>query len=182
MPAHATVISPENKESVTKLKEILSKHANFVVTTYSGLSVVDMGELRSAVREKDGRVKVVKNNLFRIALKESAVHASAADAISDKLKGPIAVTFAGADISAISKALVDFSKKNNKVEVITGFLEGKKLDKAEVQQIANLPSREQLLTIIGRGLNTPATKIAIGMKEVITSLARGIRAVGEKNG
>ncbi len=180
--AQAPAISPENKESVAELKEILSKHANFVVTTYSGLNVVDMGELRTAVREKDGRVKVVKNNLFRIALKESAVHSAAAEDISALLKGPIAVSFAGEDISAVSKALVDFSKKNNKVDIITGCLEGKKLGKSDVQQIANLPSREQLLTIIGRGLNTPATKIAIGMKEVITSLARGIRAVGEKNG
>lgn len=179
MPA---VASPANKASVAELKEILSKHKDFVATTYSGLNVVEMGELRSAVREKQGRVKVIKNNLFRLALKESPVHKDAAEKIGEQLIGPVAVTFMDGDFSAASKAIVDFSKKINKVSIITGCMDGKCLDKTEVQAIANLPSREQLLTIIGRGLNTPATKIAIGMKEIMAGLARGIKAVGEKNG
>jgi large subunit ribosomal protein L10 len=61
-------------------------------------------------------------------------------------------------------------------------MDGQYLKASEVKAIETLPSREELLTVIGRGLNTPATKIAVGMKEVIASLARGIKAVGEKNG
>lgn len=178
----AAAISQENKDSVAELKEILGKYHNFVITTYSGMNVVEMGEMRTAVREKEGRVKVVKNNLFAIALKESSVHKDIADEIGSQLKGPIAVTFVGADMSATSKALVDFAKKVNKVEILQGCMDGKRLSKSEISAIASLPSREALLTIIGRGLNTPATKIAIGMKEIIASLGRGIRAVGEKNG
>ena len=50
-----------------------------------------------------------------------------------------------------------------------------------MKQIANLPTKEELLTIIGRGLNTPAQKIATGINEIMASLARGINAVAEKN-
>ena len=61
-------------------------------------------------------------------------------------------------------------------------MDGEFLEKKDVEAAANLPSREELLASIGRGLNTPATKIATGMNQIISSLARGIKAVGEKNG
>lgn len=61
-------------------------------------------------------------------------------------------------------------------------MDGEFLDKKGVEAIAGLPGREELLTIIGRGLNTPATKIATGINQIMAGLARGIKAVAEKNG
>ena len=165
-----------------ELKALLAERENFVLTTYSGLSVVEIGELRAELRAKDGRMKVVKNNLFRLALQQSEHHKGAADSIAADLTGPIAVTFTGGDLPAATKVLVDYAKKTGKIELKSGSLDGQYLDPAGVQQIANLPSREELLSIIGRGLNTPAQKIATGMNQIIAGLARGIKAVGEKNG
>ncbi len=170
------------EEKLSELKQILSERSNFVLTTYSGMDVEELSSLRTLVRESDSRVKIVKNRLFHLALKESGEHSSIADEIRDDLRGPVAVTFVGEKFPEAAKALVAFAKKNDKVKIKAGVMDGAFLSDSEVNAIATLPSREELLTIIARGLNTPATKIATGVNEIMASLARGIKAVGEKNG
>jgi len=83
-------------------------------------------------------------------------------------------------LPAIAKIIVEESKKEEKIQLKGGYFEGKFLDQVEVKNIAGLPTKEELLAIIARGLNTPAQKIAIGINEVIAKLARGIKAVAEK--
>ncbi len=174
--------SVQNKEALIQVKKILSENPEFVLSTYSGLNVAKMTELRARIRQKKARMKIIKNSLFLIALRESPVHSAYAQNAEDQLKGPIAVTFLKDDFSMVSKLLVDYSKEEKAVEVRAGFSEGKFLKQSEVKELAGLPSREELLSIIGRGLKTPAQKIAIGMNEVIAKLARAVKAVGEKNG
>ena len=174
--------APSKIEELSKIKTILSERGSFVVTTYSGLSVAEISDLRGQVREKGARFKVIKNRLFKRALQEDEAYAGLADKLGDALKGPVAVTFIDEDFPVVSKLLVDYAKKQDKVQVKSGCMDGEYLQKSDVEAVANLPSREELLAIIGRGLNTPATKIATGMNQIIASLARGIRAVGEKNG
>ena len=170
------------KEKLEEIKELLSQRGNFVLTTFSGLDVEQMTGLRSEIREKDSRLKVVKNHLFKLALKESPDHSAVLESFETELKGPVAVTFVGEEFPSVAKTLVEFSKKNDKVVIKSGYMDGQFLGANEVKAIATLPSREELLAVIGRGLNTPATKIAMGMNEVIAKLARAIKAVGEKNG
>lgn len=173
--------APAKVEQYNQLKKILGERGDFVVSTYSGLTVGQFGELRAQVRAKGARMRVVKNNIFRLLLKETAAYAPIADDMAKVLKGPVAISFASADLPAVSKAILEFAKKNDKVEVRGGCLDGQFLGKTEVEAVANLPSREELLSIIGRGLNAPATKIATGMKQIITSVARGINEVARKN-
>lgn len=174
--------SVKNQERLSELKSILAEKKNFVVTTYSGLSVDEITDLRGQVREQAGRYKVVKNNLFRIVLKESPEHAGVLEKIESDLKGPLAVAFTEENMPGLSKTLVKFAKDSEPVDIKAGCMDGGYLSGAEVKQIATLPTREEMLGIIGRGLNTPAQKIATGMNQIISSLARGIKAVGEKNG
>lgn len=174
--------APENIEKLKDLKEILANNSNFLLSTYSGLNVSQMVELRSEVRAKAGQMKVIKNRLFKRALAESDEHKEALESLDADLKGPIAVVFAGDEMPAVAKALVEKSKTQNKIALKGGYFDGKYLSEADVKTVANLPTREELLTIIGRGLNTPSVKIALGMKQVIAKLARGIKATGEKNG
>ncbi|MBI3394288.1 MAG: 50S ribosomal protein L10 [Spirochaetia bacterium] len=175
--------SPKKAEQLEQIKNLLKEKKNFVVSTYSGLTVEKMTDLRRRVRAKNGRLRVLKNNLVRKALAESDGHKDVLSQMDPDLFGPIAYTFVeDRDFPAVTKALLDYSKEADMVKVRSGSLEGRYLPTAEVKQIANLPSREEMLAIIGRGLNTPAQKIAVGMKEVITSIARAVKAVGEKNG
>jgi len=175
-------IAPRKIEGLAELKDKLTASENFILTTYSGLNVVEMGALRSKIREKNSSVKVVKNNLFKIALRESSVHKELADQLDADLKGPVAVVFAGSDLPSVSKTLIEYSKKESKFQVKIGCMDGKILAKDEIVQIATLPSREELLAQIARGFNTPVTQIASGMNQIISGLARAIKAVGEKNG
>ncbi len=169
-------------EKLKEIQDILKEKTNFVVTTYSGLNVEQMSEVRRDIREHQGVMKVVKNNLFRIALKESPEHQAEAEKFDSALEGPTAVTFVNGDFPAVSKLLVKVAKDMAPVEIKAGCMDGKFLETSEVQAIATLPSREEMLGIIGRGLNAPAQKIATGMNEIMASLARGLKALGEKNG
>lgn len=174
--------SIENQEKLVEIKKILSTNKNFVIGTYAGLNVEQLLQLRAAVREKNSRLKVVKNTLFKIALKESPEHSALVDSLAPQLKGPVVVAFVDDDLPSVAKLIKDFSEKNDKVQIKSGVMDGQYLSAAEVKDIAGLPTKEELLSIIARGLNTPAQKIAIGINEIISSLARGIKAVGEKNG
>jgi len=172
--------APVKIKQLDELKGILQEHGDFVVTTYSGLTVAQMIELRERVRETSGRLKVVKNNLFYRALQE--LQPEVAEGIKDELHGPIAVTFVPADFPAVTKVLVEYAKKSEKVNIKSGAMDKAYLKKQDLENIATLPSKDELLGIIGRGLNAPATKIATGVNQIMASLARGIKQVGEKNG
>lgn len=174
--------APRKEELLKEIKGILSERSNFVLMTYSGLNVEQMSAVRREVRAGKGLVKVVKNNLFRRALQESPEHAGALAGLDAQLHGPLAVTFTANDMPTISKLVLKYSKEIESVQIKGGCLDGRFLAKAEVTEIATLPSKEELLAVIGRGLNTPAQKIATGMNAIIAGLARGIKAIGEKNG
>lgn len=174
--------APSKIKQLNEIKSMLDERGSFVVTTYSGLSVAEIGDLRGQVRAKGARFRVVKNNLFQLALKENAAYAEMNEQMAGVLKGPVAIAFIDEDFPVVSKLLMDYSKKQDKVQIKSGIMDGEFLQKKDVEAIASLPSREELLAIIGRGLNTPATKIATGINQILSGLARGIKAVGEKNG
>jgi len=178
----AKKIAPRKIEGLKEIKERLAQSGDFILATYSGLDVVQMGEVRAKIREKNSSLKIIKNNLFKIALRDSPAHKNFASEMDAELKGPIAVVFAGKNLPSVSKALVEYSKTESKLQVKIGCMNGKVLAKDEIIQIATLPSREELLAQIARGLNTPATQIASGLNQIMASLARAIRATGEKNG
>jgi len=173
--------SVENKDKIETISAILKEKPNFVVTTYSGLDVEKLTKLRGQIRQANGTMKVLKNTLFHLALSQSEAHKEAADGLKDVLKGPCAVIFVTDDVPSVAKIVVNEGKTEDKLALKGGYFEGRFLPKSEVQAIADLPSRDELLAIIGRGLNTPATKIATGINQIMAALARGIKAVAEKN-
>ena len=168
----------------TELKDeyaaLLKKHPNFIVTHYQGLDVAQISALRKKLRDAGASYTVVKNNVFSIALKESG---TAKDFPFDStMKGPNAIAFSGPDVPAVAKVLRDFSKDNEKLKVTAGVMESTYFDAKGIAAIADLPSREQILAQLAAMLNSPATKIAGTLNNVIASLARGNKSVAEKNG
>lgn len=159
---------------------ILKSRPNFIVTQYQGLDVAQISALRKKLREAGGAYTVVKNNVFSLALKESGVAQNFP--YDSTLKGPNAIAFAGEDVPAVAKALRDFGKDNDKLKITAAVMESTYYDAKGVATIADLPSREQILAQIAAMLNSPATKIAGTLNNIMASLARGIRSVAEKNG
>lgn len=155
---------------VSKLKE----RNNIILTNYSGIMVKDLSKLRRTLRSKNTEYRVVKNTLFRRALKEVGIQG-----LDDYLKGPIAVAFIKEEIGEVTKALKDFAKDVEKFSYTAGILENVLYGEDQLKRIADIPSKEVLLAQIMGLVNGPARGIAVGMNQIVASLARGIKAVAE---
>ena len=163
-------------DEVAELKARLQEKGNVILTDYSGVKVNDIAVLRRQLAEKGAKYKVVKNNLFRRALEESGYKN-----IDEHLKGPIGVAFAGEQVGEVAKVLKDFADKNDKFSFFAGILENTVYGKEQIRKVADLPSKEVLLSQTMSMINGPARSIATGMNQIMASLARGIKAVAEAN-
>jgi large subunit ribosomal protein L10 len=167
----------ENKqEIVADLKQTLSQSQLAVVIDYQGLTVAEITDLRRRLRPKGTVCKVTKNTLMGIAIKEDPKW----QPMEEFLAGASAFLLVQEDIGGAIKAYQEFQKAAKKTEIRGGVMEGRALKEADVKAIADLPSKEQLMAQVAGALNALATKIAVGVKEVPSSLARGIKAVSEQ--
>jgi large subunit ribosomal protein L10 len=167
----------ESKEAiVSELKELLSESQMAFIIDYKGLSVAEITDLRRRLRPSGTTCKVTKNTLMGIAIKEDEKWQPMEQFLSDTS----AFVLVKDEVGAAVKAYKEFQKVSKKSELRGGVMEGRALTQAQVEAIGNLPSKEQLMGQIAGALNALATKIAVGVKEVPGSLARGIKAVSEK--
>ena len=159
---------------VDEVRERLSESSASVVTEYRGLTVAAMAELRRTLRASGGDFKVFKNTLVRRAI-EGGDHAG----LADHLTGPTAITFVSGDVSAVAKALKDFAKANPELIIKGGVLDGKSLSDTELKALADLPSREVLLSQLAGLIASPMQQLAGLFKAVPQSLAYGLKALIE---
>ncbi|MGL5923329.1 50S ribosomal protein L10 [Chroococcidiopsis sp.] len=169
----------ENKqEIVADLKASLNESQLALVINYQGLSVAEITDLRRRLRPTGTVCKVTKNTLMGIAI-------SGQDnwlAMEELLQGSSAFLLVKEDISGAIKAYQDFQKASKKTELRGGVMEGRLLKEADVKALGDLPSKEQLMAQIAGAINALATKVAVGINEVPSSLARGIQAYADKDG
>ncbi|MFP4007766.1 MAG: 50S ribosomal protein L10 [Spirulinaceae cyanobacterium] len=167
----------ESKEAVVaELKEDFSNIQLAVVIDYKGLSVSEIGELRNNLREVGATCKVAKNTLMNLAIAEDERW----QPMQEFLKDSSAFLLVKEDVSGAVKAYKAFQKSTKKTELRGGVMEGRALSQADVEALGDLPSKEQLYAQIAGGLNALATKLAVAINEVPTSLGRAIKAVSEK--
>jgi large subunit ribosomal protein L10 len=163
-------------DEVELLVSRLQERNNVILTNFSGVKVKDLSRLRKILRENNAEYRVVKNNLFKRALEKAGI-----EGLDGYLKGPIGVAFIKDEIAEVAKALKDFGKDEESFSYTAGILESTVYGGEEIKRIANLPSREVLLSQTMSLVNGPATGIAMAMNQVMASLARGIKAVAEAN-
>ncbi|HMB20655.1 MAG TPA: 50S ribosomal protein L10 [Spirochaetota bacterium] len=163
-------------DAVTDLVNKLKEKQNIILTDYSGIKVEELHKLRRSLGEKDIDYKVVKNSLFSRALKDAGF-----PDINEHLVGPIGVVFAKEDLSEAAQVIKNFSKEQENFEFSLGVMDNEIYGKDQLKKIADIPSREELLAQIMSLLNGPATNMAMMQKQVMSSLARGIKAVAEQN-
>ncbi|KQQ28150.1 MULTISPECIES: 50S ribosomal protein L10 [unclassified Frondihabitans] len=129
-----------NKEaSVAELTELFRSSTAVLLTEYRGLSVAQLKTLRTGIRE-DATYAVVKNTLTKIA-----ANAAGISSFDDELAGPSAIAFVHGDPVAVAKSMREFAKANPELIVKGGYFDGNALTAAEVNQLADLESREVLL-------------------------------------
>ena len=146
-------LSRQQKEQlVESYQEGLAKAPHAFLVDYKGVTVIQVSELRQKIREAGGRYEVVKN---RLVLR--AIGGEALERLQDQFEGPTAVAFSGEDPVGLAKAITDFAKDVPAIEVKGGLVEGQPVEAADVKEIAQLPSREELLTKLVYLLQSPVS-------------------------
>lgn len=148
-----------------------------LVTEYRGLDVGQMAELRRALREAGTTYKIYKNTLVRRAVADQAP-----EGLEEMLVGPTALAFVDSDASAAAKALKEFASAHDALVIKGGVLSGGLLDEAQVRELAELPSREELLSQLAGGLAAPLQQLASMMNNLLSEVAGLVQALSDKGG
>jgi large subunit ribosomal protein L10 len=165
----------QNKETLEKIKGELENVSALWVVDYRGLTVKEAEQLRRDIREAGAHLTVYKNTLMQIALAEQEM-----PAIDDMLKGPSAFVFADGDPAAAAKAIKEFAKGNENLVIKGGIMDGAAYDAAQVEAIASLPSREQLIAQIAGAISGVARGLAVTINGVPSGLARCVSQIAEQ--
>ncbi|MDR2861683.1 MAG: 50S ribosomal protein L10 [Syntrophobacterales bacterium] len=167
------------EEVIAALREKIQNAKLVVLADYSGLNVEEITTLRNTLRKSDTELRVVKNTLFEIASRETDVAA-----LESYLNGPLAIALNSGDVVEPAKILVDFAKKNAKLEIIAGTLEGKVLTEGQIQALAELPSRDVLLAkllSVMVGVQTSLVTVLSAVPRGFVQVLDGYRAKKEDN-
>ena len=153
----------ENKKvKVEEIREKFSNAKSAILVDYRGLTVGEATELRSKFREAGVEYKVYKNNLMKLAIKESSFEGLAAD-----LKGPSAIAFGYEDPVTPAKIVKDFAKEHKNLELKAGVVEGEYYDNVKIIEIADIPSREVLLSRLVGSFQAPVSNFAYLIKNIV---------------
>ena len=145
-------------DAVRELSEKLGRATTVVSFDYPGLTVASFTKLRSQLRNAGCEVTVFKNNISR-----RASIAAGYEALADSLVGPKALAISYDDVVAPAKIIYDFAKENKVVTIGSGIVEGRVVGVEQINELATLPSRETMLTMLAVGMLTPVRELAIGL-------------------
>lgn len=151
----------QKKEMVEQLTEKLSKAVSGVFVSYAGLSVEEDTKLRNELREAGVEYKVVKNTLVKFAADSLGMQE-----LDPALNGPTSLALSYDDVVAPARVLNKYVKNHEGFDFKAGFVEGKIMSLDEIKAMADLPSKEVLLTRTVVGLNAPIQKLAMAVKAI----------------
>ena len=166
----------QKQQVVTELVDRLKNSAAGVLIDYKGITVEKDTNLRNAFREAGVEYNVVKNTMTRFAAKEIGL-----DGLDPILNGTTSLA-TSTDPVAAAKVFAEFMKKNEKlaITVKAGFVDGKVITAEQVKALADLPSKEVLLSMLLRSLNGPVTGLATVLNANIRGLAIALNRVAEQ--
>jgi len=145
----------EKEAVISEVTGLAAQAQTLVMAEYRGITVADMIKLRSDARSKGVTLSVLKNTLAR-----RAVAGSAFEVAKDQMTGPLIYGFS-VDAVAAAKVVADFAKTNDKLVIRGGVYSGKTLDANAVKQLANIPTKEVLLSQLCGLLKSPIARTAV---------------------
>ena len=160
------VSKAKKQEQVEKLSKDLNKVSNMVVATYTKLTVAQDFELRKALRGVGAKYQVVKNTLAERAAKGTKVE----DALKD-LAGVTSIAYTTGDPVAMAKALTKIAKDTPEFTFKVGVVEGRVVSIKEIESLATMPSKEELMSKLLFLINAPAQRLATAINAVPRNLA-----------
>jgi large subunit ribosomal protein L10 len=164
----------QKAETVESLNGLFTEAGAVIVAHYKGMTVAQMGDLRSRLRKAGASFRVAKNRLA-----QRAVVGTQANGIADLFKGPTGIAYSHDPVAA-PKVLVAYAKENDKLKILGGLAVGAVLNPEGIRALAELPSLDQLRAKIIGLVQAPATKVAGVLQAPAGSLARVLSAYANK--
>jgi large subunit ribosomal protein L10 len=159
-------------EIVDEVKTRMGAASAQIVSEYRGLTVAELAELRTALEGVGADYRIFKNTLVL-----RAIDGGDYQPLSEYLSGPTALTFVDGDISAVAKALRDFSRANPLLVIKGGLADGSLLSSSDLAALADLPPREVLLARLAGALAAPMQQMAGLLQALPRNLAYGMKAL-----
>jgi large subunit ribosomal protein L10 len=156
----------EKQQDLDKLKTELAKVSTVILSTFQGITVENDTKLRRAVQAAGGKYKVVKNTIA-----ERAGAGTPAESLLKNLSGTNSIAYTETDPVALAKALTKIAKDVPAFQFKAGVVQGRVINIHEIQSLANLPSKEELISKIMFLLNAPAQRIAMALNAVPRNVA-----------
>jgi len=165
----------QKEKEINDLIDKLKRAKLAVLTGYQGLTVFEMQELRSKLRELKADYKVAKNTLLKIALKKAGLNLDISE-----YKAPLALAFSYEDEVSVPKEVYEFSKGNKALEILSGIMDEKVVSKDTIIKLATLPSKEELFSKIVYMLNYPLSGLVNVLQGNTRKLVYALKAMSEK--
>ena len=144
----------KKNEAIEALKHTLSAHPNVFFTDFRGLTVTELRTLRNALRKESVSYEVVKNTLFGIA-----IGGERRAELKSVLEGPTGVAFVGPDPVGAAKALTRFANDSKKLQIKAAIVDGKVIDRAQIDALSKVPPRAELLSRLVGSLRSPIQRL-----------------------
>ncbi len=170
----------QKAESVKEIKELIDSSEAMYFMDFTGLTVENVNELRSEFFKSDIKYKVVKNTLTSRALKDTEKYSKHVEKLSEMLNGPTGIVFAGKNPAAPAKILKKFADKLEKPKLKIAVVEDEIYDSKQLNSLASLPTKEEVIAGILGSLNSPASGIVGSINAVMRDLFSVIEEVAKK--
>lgn len=172
---HVTKITEKKQEKVRELQEAVQQGSQYIFTDYRGSTVKEMSEFRQRLREENVEYMVVKNRFLRIALQNLGV-----SGLDDLMVGPTAVAIITSDDPAGGVKTIVQKSPDAKITVKGGYLFDAPISKDEIEQVAKLPSRDELLAKLMGGMQAPLQNLASALHNALQRVAIALQAIADK--
>lgn len=163
------------KAMVAEVREVAERAHSAVLAEYRGLTAGEMDQLRVNAREGGAYLKVIKNNLAKIALEGTEY-----ECMKEAFTGPLVLGFSLEDPGAVARVISDFSKENETLNVTALSFSGQLLPGEELDRLAKLPTRDQALAQLMGVMKAPVRKLASTTREPVAQTARAVAAVRDQ--
>ncbi|MCQ1279403.1 50S ribosomal protein L10 [Staphylococcus aureus] len=156
-----SAIIEAKKQLVDEIAEVLSNSVSTVIVDYRGLTVAEVTDLRSQLREAGVEYKVYKNTMVRRAAEKAGI-----EGLDEFLTGPTAIATSSEDAVAAAKVISGFAKDHEALEIKSGVMEGNVITAEEVKTVGSLPSQDGLVSMLLSVLQAPVRNFAYAVKAI----------------
>ncbi len=164
----------QKRKQSDDLRAALDGISTLFIMENRGLSVNEVNELRSKIRKANASYKVVKNSVVRLAVADTQLQQ-----LSEHLAGPNAFAYTSGDGVELAKILRDFAKEHVALSFKEGYLEGRILPAEQATKLAEVPSRQELLTRLAYLLQSPLRRLAVALNTPVQKLASAVHQIAE---